>query len=63
MATETLSNEGKKTLIEMPRHNKPKNWTIADQLQLDAKVKAEQVALRSAKLSDKGPSNLMRMPV
>ena len=47
----------------MPRHNKPKTWTMADQLQLDAKVKKEQLALREAKVIDKGSSNLMRMPV
>lgn len=60
---EVLSKEGLKTLVEMPRHNKPKTWTMADQLQLDAQVKAEQKMLREAKVSDRGPSNLMRMPV
>ena len=47
----------------MPRHNKPKTWTMADQLQLDKKVKDAQLALREAKKEDKGASNLMRMPV
>jgi hypothetical protein len=63
MATETLSTKGLDTLTVMPRHNKPKSWTMADQLQLDAKVKKEQMALRESKKEDKGASNLMRMPV
>ena len=63
MATETLSTKGLDTLTVMPRHNKPKSWTMADQLQLDAKVKKEQMAMREAKKEEKGASNLMRMPV
>ena len=63
MATEILSNKGVDTLTVMPRHNKPKSWTITDQLALDSKVKKEQASLREAKIVDKGPINLIRMPV
>lgn len=59
MATETIDPH--KTHVEQVRKTKPITWTLADQIQFDQKVKAEQLKIREARLAEKRASNLIKI--
>ena len=59
MALETVAL---KTLTVMPRGRRPKTWTAGQQLDLDQRVKAQEIAQRQAKKAQSLAGDLVELP-